>query len=97
MVHGADNVLSISGVLCFAGADEGIWVHHKNKDNEVLRQYSWGCCIVDKAGPLPEEEEDQEEEEAEAEVEAQAEATRCRMKNCKGNPYRGTECRDTKS
>ena len=49
---------------------------------------------MDKAGPLSEE-EDQEEEEAEAELEA--EATRCRMKNCMENPYRGTECRDTKS
>ena len=56
---------------------------------------------MDKAGPLAEEEEeeeeDQDEEEAEAEVEAEAEATRCRTKNCKENPYRGTECRDTKS
>ena len=87
MVHGADNVLSISGVLCSAGAEEGIWVHHKNKDNEVLRQYSSGCCIVDKADPLSEEEEeDQEEKEAEAEVEAEAEATRCQIKNCKENP-----------
>ena len=49
---------------------------------------------MDKADPLSEE-EDEEEEEAEAEVEA--EATRCQIKNCKENPYRGTECRDTKS
>ena len=55
---------------------------------------------MDKADPLSEEEEeeeDQEEEEAEAEVEAEAEATRCQIKNCKDNPYRGTDCRDTKS
>ena len=55
---------------------------------------------MDKADPLSEEqeeekEEDEEEEEAEAEVEA--EATCCQIKNCKENPYRGTECRDTQS
>ena len=49
---------------------------------------------MDKADPLSEE-ENGEEEEAEAEVEA--EATCCQIKNCKQNPYRGTECRDTKS
>ena len=47
MVHGADNVLSISGVLCSAGAEEGIWVHHKNKDNEVLRQ------VTEISSPVP--------------------------------------------
>ena len=52
---------------------------------------------MDKADPLSEEEEEEEEEEDEEEEEAEAEATRCQIKNCKENPYRGTKCRDTKS
>ena len=66
----------------------------KTNKNEVLRQYSWGCYIVDKADPLSEEEEEEEDEEEE---EAEAEATRCQIKNCKENQCRGTKCRDTKS